>query len=243
MGDEWAKLGVAVVAGHTGRYQGCGLTIIGAATVIGAGDEVRYLTPAMATPGDRLIVTKSCAYETAAIAAQLFPKKLAAKLDDEAAIARARGLLETVSVVPDCIAILRIGVRDRGVSALHDATEGGVLGGLIELARVSGHDLRVSRAALPLSAEARAACELFEIDPYWSLSEGTLIASVRPQHAKAALAALADEGIAAAEVGEVVEGKGTLWLTEPDGKVVRLSRPEPDPYWAAYERAVRENWQ
>jgi len=244
MGDEWTRLGVAVVAGHTGRYEGCGLTIIGAATVIGVGDEVRYLTPAMASPGDRLIVTKSCAYETTAIAAQLFPKRLAARLgDDEAAMARARQMIDSVSVVADCIAILRIGVRDRGVSALHDATEGGVLGGLIELARVCGHDLRVSRAALPLSSEARAACEVFGIDPYWSLSEGTLIAAVRPQHAKAALAALADEGIAAAEVGEVVDGKGMLWLTEPDGKVVKLTHPEPDPYWEAYARAVRERWE
>jgi hydrogenase expression/formation protein HypE len=243
MGDEWNQLGVAVVAGHTGRYQGCGLTIIGAATVIGVGDEVRYLTPAMASPGDRLIVTKSCAYESAAIAAQLFPKRLGAKLADDESRARARALIDTVSVVADCIAILRIGVRDRGVSALHDATEGGVLGGMIELARVCGHDLRVARAALPLSPEARAACEVFEIDPYWALSEGTLIACVRPQHAKAALASLADEGIPAVEVGEVVEGRGTLWLTEPDGRVVRLTHPEPDPYWEAYARAVRENWE
>src|SRR5215831_15975098 len=165
MGDEWSKLGVAVVAGHTGRYEGCGLTIIGGATVIGTGDEGRYITPAMAAPGDRLIVTKSCAYETAAIAAQLFPKKLRARLADDESLASARSLIDSVSVVADCIAILRIGVRDRGVSALHDATEGGVLGGLIELARACSHDLRVSRAALPVSAEARAACEAFEIDP------------------------------------------------------------------------------
>jgi hydrogenase maturation factor len=243
MGDEWSKLGVAVVAGHTGRYEGCGLTIIGAATVIGVGDEGRYLTPAMATPGDRLIVTKSCAYESTAIAAQMFPKRLAARLNDDEALARARALIANVTVVPDCVAILRIGVRDRGVSALHDATEGGVLGGLVELARACGHDLRISRAALPVSPEARAACDVFGIDPYWSLSEGTLIAAVRPQHAKAALAALADENIPAAEVGEVVEGRGILWLTEPDGRVVKLSRPEADPYWEAYSRAVREGWE
>ena len=50
MSDEWAKLGVAVVTGHTGRYEGCAPGIIGAATLIGVGDEGRYVTPAMAAP-------------------------------------------------------------------------------------------------------------------------------------------------------------------------------------------------
>lgn len=238
MSDEWARLGVAVVTGHTGRYEGCGLTIVGAGTLVGVGDEGRYLTPAMAQPGDRVIVTKGCAIEAAAVAAHLVPEAVAARAGVEG-LARARALIERVSVVADCRAILRAGVRERGVSALHDATEGGVLGGLIELARACGHDLRVERARIPLAPEVAAACEaLGGIDPYWALSEGTLIATVRPARAAAALAALAEEGIPAAEAGEVVRGNGALWLTEPDGSVRTLREPAPDPYWAAYARVA-----
>jgi hydrogenase expression/formation protein HypE len=146
-----------------------------------------------------------------------------------------------VTVVPDCRALARVGVRDHGVSAMHDATEGGVLGGLLELARACRHDLRIERARIPISAETRAACEAFGgIDPYWTLSEGTLIATVRPAFAAAALASLAGDDIEAADVGEVVAGTGALWLTESDGRIAKLVEPEPDPYWAAYERAVRE---
>src|SRR5439155_25431603 len=47
MSDEWARLEVAVVAGHTGRYPGGGGSVIGGATLIGVGDEGRYLAPAM----------------------------------------------------------------------------------------------------------------------------------------------------------------------------------------------------
>jgi hydrogenase maturation factor len=251
MSAEWARLEVAVVAGHTGRYPGCDDPIIGAATLIGVGDEGRYVTPAMAAPGDRIVVTKGCAIEATAIAGHLIPKRLTAALeasgmagaDAEAALARARASLSDVSVVADCRAVLQAGVRDRGVSALHDATEGGVLGGLLELAKASSHDLRVERARIPLAAEARAACEAWGgIDPYWTLSEGTLIAAVRPAHVAAALAALAEGGIAAAEVGEIMTGSGRLWLTEPDGSVRKLDAPEPDPYWPAYDRAVREGW-
>ena len=74
MSDEWAKLGVAVVTGHTGRYEGCDYSIVGAGTLMGVGEESGYLTPAMAAPGDRVIVTKGCAVEATAIAAWLFPR-------------------------------------------------------------------------------------------------------------------------------------------------------------------------
>src|SRR5439155_13719121 len=141
--------------------------------------------------------TKGCAIEAAAIAAHLFPRRLARRLDT-AGMSRARGLLEQVSVVADCRALLEIGVREAGVTALHDATEGGVLGGLVELARACGHDVAVERARIPLSAEVRAACAEFAIDPYWTLSEGALIATVRPARRDAALAALAARGIEAA---------------------------------------------
>jgi len=241
MSAEWSKLGVAVVTGHTGRYPGCDYSIVGAATLIGLGDEGRYLTPAMAQPGDRVIVTKGCAIEAAAVAARLFPERLAERLDADG-MRGARALLEQVSVVEDCQAALRAGVRERGVSALHDATEGGVLGGLVELAQACGHDLRVERARIPLSPECRAACEVFGIDPYWALAEGALIAVARQESAAEVLASLADAGIPATEVGEVVRGAGALWLTEPDGKVRTLTEPEPDPYWEAYARAVREGW-
>jgi hydrogenase maturation factor len=239
--EEWQALGIAVVAGHTGRYEGCGLTVVGAATLIGLGDEGRFLSPAFVASGDRILVTKGCAIEATAIAAHLFPRRLGAILD-EAGLERARGFLARVSVVEDCRALIQVGVRDRGVTCLHDATEGGVLGGLIELARASGRELRVEKTRIPLADETRAACETFGIDPYWTLSEGTLIATVRPAKVGEALRALADAGIPAADVGEVMGVGGTLWLTETNGRVGQLGIPERDPYWAAYGRAVREGW-
>jgi len=242
MSDEWRVLGVAVVSGHTGRCSGCDATIIGGCTLLGVGDEGRTIGPSFVMPGDRIIVTKGCAIEATAVAARLFPQRLAQRLDPES-LERARLPIEQVSAVADCRAALTVGVRDRGVSALHDATEGGVLGGLLELAQSSGRDLRVERARIPLSPEARASCEVFGIDPYWTLSEGTLIATVRSPRAGAVMNALGEAGIPAADVGEVMAGSGALWLTDPDGTVTTLHEPEPDPYWEAYDRAVREGWK
>ena len=242
MSDEWSKLGVAVVAGHTGRHPGCGENILGGATLIGVGDEGRYLTPAMARPGDQVIVTKGCAIETAAIAALAWPERLRQHVDEDG-LAALLALGDQLSVVADCRAAMRAGVRERGVTAMHDATEGGVLGGLLELAKACGHDVRVERAKLPLGAPVTAACSMLEVDPYWTLSEGTLIACAAPERASFVLHELSEERIPAAVVGEVMTGRGKLWVAEPDGGVSTFDSPRPDPWWPAYDRAVREGWR
>lgn len=241
MSEEFAALGIAVVTGHTGRYDGCDLTIVGAGTLIGIGDEGRTVGPSFIKPGDRVLMTKDCAVEAMAIATRMFPAKLATRLDEEQ-MARLRERAASASVVIDCRAAVRVGVRDRGVSAMHDATEGGVMGALVELARASDTDLRISRASMLLSPEAAAVCELMELDPLWTLSEGTLLLTVRAPWSLEVMAALADEGIAAAEIGEVVRGHGVVWLTTLDGEVARIDAPRPDGYWDAYARAVREGW-
>jgi len=235
MSETWAALGVAVITGHTGRHPGSNGGMLGAATLIGVGDEGRYVTPGMARPGDRVIVTKGCAIETAAIMASVVPDRLRERLDEEA-LQELRALEPLVSVVADCRAALRAGVHERGVTALHDATEGGVLGGLVELAKACGHDVRVDRARLPLSAAVAAACDALGIDPYWSLSEGTLIVCAAADRADQVLHELAADGIKAAVVGEVLAGHGRLWVAEPGCKVSTFDEPLPDPYWAVYER-------
>ena len=116
---------VAVVAGHTGRYEGCDLTIVGAGTLIGIGDEGRYLGPMFVQDGDLVIVTKGCAIETTAIARPAVPQKLLPVLDEpgleRAALPRpgqcGGGLSRPRSTW---------GLRERGVTCMHDATGGGV---------------------------------------------------------------------------------------------------------------------
>ncbi|TMQ50960.1 MAG: hypothetical protein E6K73_06975 [Candidatus Eisenbacteria bacterium] len=50
MSAAWEELGVAVVGGHTGRYTGCDLTIVGAGTLVGVGDERRTVGPEWWSP-------------------------------------------------------------------------------------------------------------------------------------------------------------------------------------------------
>jgi hydrogenase expression/formation protein HypE len=121
------------------------------------------------------------------------------------------------------------------VTAMHDATESGVLGGLLEIAAAAGTGIRVDRAAIPVRPEVAAVCRAAGMDPYTSISEGTLLATVRPEHAAGVLAAFAAAGVAAAEVGEIVPaGEGRVVVDE--GGESPLVAPPADPFWAAFAR-------
>ncbi|GIX07510.1 MAG: hypothetical protein KatS3mg115_1913 [Candidatus Poribacteria bacterium] len=113
-----------------------------------------------------------------------------------------------MSVVEDARIAASIGVRDQGVTAMHDATECGLWGGLVEVAQASRVGMRIERDAVPIHPDALKICELFGIDPYSSISEGTLVLTCRPHRVEALLEALRSAGITAAIIGEVVPPRG-----------------------------------
>jgi hydrogenase expression/formation protein HypE len=231
-------LGVAVVAGHTGRYDGCAWPMVGGATCMAAGADDAFVTPAMARVGDTVVVTKGAAIEAAALFAASFPERITEAIGaDDAAAADA--LFEAMTVVPECRVASSFGLRDAGVTSMHDATEGGILGGLHEVASASDVGLRVDLSAIPVRPAVRSVCEHVGIDPYASISEGTLIATVVPHRAAAFIDALGDEGIDAAIVGEVVRGPSAAVLAAgaPDRT---LEPPAVDPFWEAFGRWTRE---
>jgi hydrogenase expression/formation protein HypE len=231
-------LGLAIVTGHTGRYDGCAWPMVGGATCITLGPDDAYVTPTMARPGDRIVVTKGAAIEATALFGATFPDRLAAEVGSEVAKA-ADGLFDQMTVVPEARIAAAYGLRDRGVTAMHDATEGGVIGGLAEVAAASEVGLRVDLDTVPVRPEVRTVCDHVGMDPYISISEGTLIATVRPEHVGGFMSALQSEGIEAAEVGEVTDPeKGTVLVV--DGRDEPLEHPGLDPFWGAFGRWAQE---
>ena len=224
------ELGIAVVTGHTGRYDGCAWPMVGGATCMALGPADAFVTPTMARPGDRVVVTKGAAIEATALFAATFPDRLAAAIGEEKTRA-ADALFEKMTVVPEARVAAAFGLRERGVTSMHDATEGGVLGGLSEVASASGHGMRVELDAIPVRDEVRAVCDHVGIDPYTSISEGTLIATVVAGRAEGYLEALAAEGIDAAIVGEVTEAGRVLVEA---GRERPLEHPGLDPFWGAF---------
>src|SRR5207253_8223429 len=93
--------------------------------------------------------------------------------------AQAWNYLGKTSTVRDALTASSIGVHGEGVTAMHDATEGGVIVGLIELASASDFGMIVDLGSIPISEGRRALCDHFRIDAMVSLSEGSLIMGSR----------------------------------------------------------------
>jgi hydrogenase expression/formation protein HypE len=225
-------LGIAVVTGHTARYDGCAWPMVGGATCLALGGSDAYVTPTMARPGDRIVVTKGAAIETTALFAATFPQRLAAAVGEET-VRRADALFECMTVVPEARVAAAFGLRERGVTSMHDATEGGVIGGLLEVAVASGVGMRIERDAVPVLPEVRAVCDHVGVDPYVAISEGTLIATVVTERADDFVAVLGDEGIDAAVVGEVTDVREGRLIAAGE-RSEPMMHPGLDPFWAAF---------
>jgi hydrogenase expression/formation protein HypE len=227
-------IGVAVVTGHTARYDGCAWPMVGGAVCMASGPEDRFVTPTMARIGDRVVVTKGAAIEATALFAATFPDRLAKAVGRDV-VQAADALFEQMTVVPDAAVAREFGLRDEGVTSMHDATEGGVLGGLAEVAAASGVGMRIDLGSIPVRAEVRAVCEHTGMDPYTSISEGTLVATVLAERADAFIAALSEAGVEAADVGEVRPASDGRVLVTSDGETPLL-HPGLDPFWGAFGR-------
>lgn len=240
--EECLRLGVSIAGGHTGRYEGGSFPMLGGAVMVGVTRGESYVTPAMARPGDVVIMTKGPAIETAGILAVLYPRVLE-EAYGRAFAERAQEIFWLQSVVRDALTLSRLGLRT-GVTAMHDATEYGVWGALNDISEASGCGIRVYEDRLFVRDDVKLVLQAFsrltgvQADPFAAISEGTLIATVRPETATEALEALAKEGIEAAVIGEVTHGRGVELVKRDLSKIV-VEPPDQDPFWALLSEVRR----
>ena len=62
---------------------------------------------------------------------------------------------------------------------MHDATEGGLLNSVYEIGIASGNGIRIDFDKITVDSDIAKLCSLFNIDPLRSISEGTLLITVK----------------------------------------------------------------
>jgi len=226
------------VTGHTGKYDGCNYPMVGGCTMMATGKKDDYITPAMAEIGNKVIMTKGCAMEAAGIFAVTFKDKIAKEFGQQFAD-EAENIFYQMSTVEDALSLAKIGVRENGITAMHDATECGVYGGLYEIAQAWGVGMVVEKDKILLSDTVHKICDRFGMDPYISISEGTLLATCKPSKINEALEVLNSKNIDASVVGEITTKEKGIVLRE-NGEELSLQHPEVDPFWEAFGREVEK---
>ncbi|MGC8896188.1 MAG: AIR synthase family protein [Candidatus Bathyarchaeia archaeon] len=226
--DKAAKdLRIAIIGGH------CEVTpsltnpiVIGCA--MGITEKGNYVTAGGAKPGDKLILTKSTGIEGTAILATEKEKQLKKAMKLET-LQSAKEFYDKISVVKDAITAMKTG----GVNAMHDPTEGGVSGGIHEMAEASNVGFQVYEERILILPETQKICEYFTIDPLQLISSGALLISAKPEFAEKIVEELKQNQINASIIGEFLENKHAHKIIRKNGKIQTLPRPVSDHLWRA----------
>lgn len=192
------ELGMSIITGHTGRY-GELSTVIGTCTAYGFVRRSRLITPTGAKPGDHVLCIKPIGQETLTNFA-LTHRQLAHKLfGSETAL-----LMTTQIKMQTCVNEALLLAKTGGVTAMHDATEGGLVAALNEIADASNLGFTIDYAKLPITKELQTLARHFRLSQkqvFSTSSTGTLIAAVSPRAESKIVRVLARQRIAAASVG------------------------------------------
>src|SRR5436309_1959250 len=229
---ECKKYGASIVTGHTGRYEGCTYPMVGGATFLAIAPKDGWVTANMARPGNHLLVTKTAALEATAILSNTFPELVERDVGSEVT-KHARALFESMSTVDDALAAASGGLRDGGVGAMHDATEGGVRNAVWEMAQASGLGVDVDLTKVIIDSAVAEVSKLFGMEPLDAISEGTLLIASEPGAATKVLEILRKKGIPAVDIGAFTKKGRPCW---DRGRVFRPA--DRDPFWIAFSRAL-----
>ena len=226
--DEAARqLNVAIIGGHCEITPGLEHPIVTGCS-IGIAENGKYVTSSGAKAGNAIIMTKGTGTEGTAILASDKRKELL-KVFDESFLRKAESFFTKISVVKDALTAFQTG----GVLAMHDPTEGGVAGGLHELADASNIGFQVYEEKILVSEETRRICAYFEIDPLQLISSGSLLIVAEKEKTKEIVNRLSQNGVPASVIGKVTEPELGRKMVSRIGEKVELVRPVSDHLWTA----------
>jgi hydrogenase maturation factor len=222
------EIGVAIIGGHCEVTPGLANPIV-IGCAIGVAERGEYVTAGGAKPGDLLILTKSAGVEGTAILATEHYKFLLKNGFNPDLLKSAQRFFNEISVVKEAVLAFKTG----GVNAMHDPTEGGVLGGVHEMADASRLGVKVFEEKIPIAKETIEICRFYGIDPLQLISSGALLIASRKEKAERIIEKLSENGIKASIIGEFLPSRKQRLLVRKNGEVAPLPRPQSDHLWLA----------
>jgi hydrogenase maturation factor len=143
--------------------------------------------------------------------------------------------LDKISVVDEAVAANSTGY----VHAMHDCTEGGVLGAVFEMSLASDLGFELREGLVPVAPETRALCRRLSIDPLRLIGSGSLLLSVE-RGREADLHRILTPICKITAVGRFTK-KGVRVLVRKDGrKQIVRSAPE-DELWRVLAGSSRRS--
>jgi hydrogenase maturation factor len=212
-----ASIHIDILGGHTEITNAVNRYVINC-TAVGRCLKGKLIPTSGAKKGDSLVLTKHAGLEGASIIAHEKEQELAKVLKNEE-IREVKNYLEDLSVVKDGLIAAQFGVH-----AMHDVTEGGILGAVWEMCEASGNGAEVYIENIPVTMSTRKICEYYNIDPYKLISSGCMLISA--DDGEGLVNHLNAAGISANIIGRLNETKQKVMIAA--GKHEQIPPPAAD---------------
>lgn len=223
--DAARRLGITIVGGHTEVTPGLERPIV-VTTAFAIARS--FVSAGGAKARDTLMMTKSAGIEGTAILAEEAARRGA----NPATVRKASRFFERMSVVDEAEKAFETGV----VHAMHDCTEGGVIGAVYEMGIASRVGLEVHEGKIPVASETRAVCSVFGVDPLKLIGSGALLMAVEGGKEEVVKSALEPLGIPATPIGRFRAGGRTL-IHKKGGRRTPIRDSPADELWRVEKTA------
>lgn len=212
-----ASINVDILGGHTEITTAVTRFVI-TCTAVGRCPREKLIATSSARKGDSLVLTKHAGLEGASIIAHEKEQELIKVLGNEA-VNEAKAYMESLSVVKDGLAAAQF-----GVNAMHDVTEGGILGAVWEMCEASDNGVEVYIDQIPVTMSTRRICEYYNINPYKLISSGCMLISAGD--GEGLVRYLETAGITATVIGRLNGTKQKVMTTA--GRAEPIPQPASD---------------
>ncbi len=208
---EANKLNVAVLGGHTEITDAVTKPVISCTAV---GKCKRLISTGGSRVGDYVIMTKTAGLEGTAIFAKDKLSLLKGKVSND--------VIRNAESFSNNLSVLKEGLIGAGYNAhaMHDVTEGGILGACWELAESSGLGIEIYEDSIPVAYETQEICRVLGVDPLRLISSGSMLIVCESTDI---LKALENESIKSEVIGRItskdryiIKNGKKMPLTEPD---------------------------
>jgi hydrogenase expression/formation protein HypE len=205
--DESSKLGIEILGGHTEITPVVNVPVI-SATAVGR-QPVNMEVDRLIQPGDYFVMTKAAGIEGTGIIVSDYGDELTDVLTPEECDFAVK-LLQQTSVVREGVIAGKL-----GTGPMHDVTEGGILGALWELCRISGVSADIDMESIPVHDVTEKVCEFYGLNPYRLISSGCMLMAVQPDKLEHLMEQLEAAGIAASCIGKAAEKGDGMDIAPP----------------------------
>lgn len=197
--ENCALLNIEVIGGHTEVTDAVNRLLV---SVTAVGKTQAFVSSGGAKPGDDLLLTKYCGLEGTHILISDFADELQSVLTPEE-MKQGKALIHQLSIAKDSLLAVQSGCH-----AMHDVTDGGLLGALYEMLECSGCGVILDERNVPLLELTKKICSHYHLNPFRLIGSGSLL--VCTPKGDRLLNAYRQAGIPAAKIGTITEDEKTV---------------------------------